>query len=138
MTKNKLNFVLAEDNPGDVFLVRRALDAQLLSYDLVVVNDGEEALLIVAQMANGEKHFDLILLDLNLPRRDGAEILGQLRSHISLNHIPAVLLTSSDSPQDRDRCLRLGANQYFQKPSNLASFMEIGKIVKDLMETATH
>ena len=138
LTGKKLNFVLAEDNPGDVFLVRRALDAQQLSYDLVVAKDGEEALRYVSEAANGERHIDLILLDLNLPRRDGSEILAHLRSYPSLKHIPAILLTSSDSPQDRDRCLRLGANQYFQKPSNLASFMLIGNIVKDLMEATTH
>lgn len=138
LTKKKLNLVLAEDNPGDVFLVRRALDAQQLSYDLVVAKDGEEALKYVSEAANGERQIDLILLDLNLPRRDGSEILAQLRSHSCLSNVPAIMLTSSDSPQDRDRCLRLGANQYFQKPSNLTGFMEIGKIVKDLVETTTH
>lgn len=129
------NFLLAEDNPGDVFLVRRALDAQHLSYDLVVAKDGEEALKYVTEAASGQRKIDLILLDLNLPRRDGAEVLTQFRSHSTLNNVPAVLLTSSDSPQDRERCLRLGANHYFQKPSNLTSFMEIGKVVRDLVDT---
>ncbi len=134
MAKN-FNIVLAEDNPGDVFLVRRALDAQHLSYDLVVAKDGEEALKYVTEAANGQRRIDLILLDLNLPRKDGAEVLTQFRSHSTLNNVPAVLLTSSDSPQDRERCLRLGANHYFQKPSNLINFMEIGKVVKDLVDT---
>lgn len=137
--KKHWSFVLAEDNPGDVFLVRRALNEQHLSYDLVVAKDGEEALKYVAEAANGQRHVDLILLDLNLPRRDGVEVLTQLRSHPTLNGVPVVLLTSSDSPLDRERCLRLGANRYFQKPSNLTSFMEIGKVVKDLVDPAlTH
>lgn len=138
-TAATFNFMLAEDNPGDVFLVRRALDALRLRYDLVVAKDGEEALKYVAEAANGQRHVDLILLDLNLPRRDGVEVLTQLRSHPTLNGVPVVLLTSSDSPLDRERCLRLGANHYFQKPSNLTSFMEIGKVVKDLVDPApTH
>ena len=134
LAKDKLNFVLAEDNPGDVFLVRRALDAQQISYELLVTKDGEEALKYIAEAANGLRQIDLILLDLNLPRRDGAEVLTYLRSQPTLNNVPAVMLTSSDSPRDRDRCLRLGANQYFQKPSNLKGFMEIGKVVRDLVE----
>ena len=134
MPENRMTVVLAEDNPGDVFLIRRALDGQRLLYELLVAKDGEEAITYVGQAAAGTRKIDLLLLDLNLPRHDGAEVLARLRSHSSLANVPVILLTSSDSPQDRERCLALGASRYFQKPSNLAAFMEIGQIAKQLVE----
>ncbi len=137
MTAQKLNLVLAEDNPGDVFLIRRALDAQQLSYDLLVAKDGEEAIHYVRSAAAGNRAIDLFMVDLNLPRRDGSEVLQEIRSHSNLAELPVILLTSSDSPQDRERCLAMGANRYFRKPSSLAAFMEIGGIVKDLVEAQT-
>jgi CheY-like chemotaxis protein len=133
MTEMKLAFVLAEDNPGDVFLIRRALDGQSLFYDLVVAKDGAEAIRYVAEAAAGERRIDLLLLDLNLPKRDGGEVLSELRNHANLSHVPAIVLTSSSSPQDRERCLRLGASRFFQKPSDLLRFMEIGRLVKELV-----
>jgi CheY-like chemotaxis protein len=134
MTEEKLMVLLAEDNPGDVFLIRRALDGQPLLYELILAKDGEEAINYLEQAATGARKIDLLLLDLNLPRHDGAEVLAYLRSHSSLANVPVVLLTSSDSPQDRERCLSLGASRYFQKPSNLTAFMEIGQIAKQLIE----
>ena len=137
MAQQKLNLVLAEDNPGDVFLIRRALDSQRLSYDLLVAKDGEEAMNYVAAAAAGTRAIDLVMLDLNLPRHDGYEVLQEIRNHSNLAKVPVILLTSSDSPQDRERCLAIGANRYFRKPSSLAAFMEIGGIVKDLVEGQT-
>ena len=134
MTQQKLNFILAEDNPGDVFLIRRALDLQRLRYDLLLAKDGEEAIHYIAAAAAGTYSVDLFMLDLNLPRHDGCEVLQRMRSHSNLSAVPVILLTSSDSPLDRERCLASGANRYFRKPSNLAAFMEIGRIVKDLVE----
>jgi CheY-like chemotaxis protein len=134
MTQDKLNVVLAEDNPVDVFLIRRALDGQHLAYELLIAKDGEAAIQYVTEANEGIRKIDLLLLDLNLPKRDGSEVLARLRSHSNLANVPVVLLTSSDSPQDRERCLRMGANRYFQKPSNLVAFMEIGKIAKELIQ----
>ena len=134
MTQEQVNIVLAEDNPGDVFLIRRALDGQRLSYELTVITDGQAAIDCITEAAAGTRKIDLLLLDLNLPRHDGSEVLARIRGHLNLAKVPVVLLTSSDLPQDRERCLSLGANRYFQKPSNLAAFMEIGKLAKDLIE----
>ena len=134
MTQEKLMILLAEDNPGDVFLIRRALDGQKFLYELLLAKDGEEAIGYVRQAAAGTRKIDLLLLDLNLPKHDGAEVLTRLRSYSRLANLPVILLTSSDSPQDRERCLALGANRYFQKPSNLAAFMQIGEIAKQLVE----
>ena len=131
-TQKRLALVLVEDNPGDVYLIRRALDAENLSYDLSVASDGEEAIDYVTKCEAAAHEIDLVLLDLNLPRRGGSEVLERIRSSSRFQRVPALLLTSSDSPQDRERCLRLGASAYFRKPSNLADFMRIGKMVKDL------
>ena len=95
--------------------------------------NGAEAIRYVMEAAQGEREVDLLLVDLNLPRRDGAEVLEELRLHENLRNIPAMILTSSDSPHDRQRCMRMGADWYFRKPSNLASFMEIGRLAKDLI-----
>jgi CheY-like chemotaxis protein len=130
--QKRLALVLVEDNPGDVYLIRRALDAQGLAYDLSVASDGEEAIDYVAKCEAGSHAIDLVLLDLNLPRRGGSEVLARIRSSSRFGRVPTLLLTSSDSAQDRERCLRLGASAYIRKPSNLADFMLIGKMVKDL------
>jgi chemotaxis family two-component system response regulator Rcp1 len=132
-TAKMTHIMLVEDNPGDVFLVRRALDAEDLEYDILLARDGVEAISYLTQAAQGEREIDLLLVDLNLPKRDGAEVLEQMRLHENLRKVPAIVLTSSNSPQDRQRCMRVGANRYFHKPSNLASFMELGKLANELI-----
>jgi CheY-like chemotaxis protein len=132
-TAKMTHIMLVEDNPGDVFLTRRALDAEDLEYDILLARDGVEAIRYLTEAAQGEREIDLLLVDLNLPKRDGAEVLEQMRLHENLRKVPAIVLTSSNSPQDRQRCMRVGADRYFHKPSNLASFMEPGKLAKDLI-----
>jgi CheY-like chemotaxis protein len=131
----KWTILLAEDNPGDVFLVRRALDVHGIEYELRLASDGEEALKIVRQAESGEYRIDLMLVDLNLPRYDGGQIVAAARSGTKLRSIPIILLTSSDSPHDRRRITELGATLYFRKPSDLSLFMEIGQMVKAVMDT---
>lgn len=132
-TSRKLKIFLAEDNPGDVFLVRRALDFHRINYELSLAKDGEEALAAVRRAETGEVAVDLLLVDLNLPRYDGGQIVAAARSGRKLGKIPIILLTSSDSPHDRCRLIELGANFYFRKPTDLRSFMEVGQLVKDLL-----
>jgi CheY-like chemotaxis protein len=136
-SQSKVTLLLAEDNPGDVFLIRRALDIQAFGYELLLAKNGEEAVQYVVEAAAGNWRIDLLLLDLNLPRFDGVEVLAELRRYPELATLPVIMLTSSDSPLDRERCLRLGANHYFQKPSNLAQFMEIGSLVRALVAPAS-
>src|SRR5947209_1160940 len=131
-----INVVVAEDNPGDVFLIRRALSAEGLAYNIVLAKDGAEAIRYVYEAAVGDRRIDILLLDLNLPKRSGVKVLEELRLHEELKQIPVIVLTSSDSPEDKRRCMRLGANRYLLKPSNLASFMEIGKITTALLRDA--
>src|SRR5438046_2391334 len=120
--QGKTRILLAEDNEGDVFLVRRALEKRGLPAELVVQHNGEEALAWLDSHSNAP---DLILLDLNLPRVDGAQVLSHLRKSDTFSCTPVIVLTSSDSPKDRDMALELGANVYFRKPTDLASFMDL-------------
>jgi DNA-binding response OmpR family regulator len=139
VTDNKTRILLAEDNEGDVFLVRRALEKKGFKHELVVKHNGEEALAWL-DSHSGERNRDtapeLILLDLNLPRVDGAQVLLHVRKSDTFSCTPVIVLTSSDSPKDRQMALELGANIYFRKPTDLASFMDLGRIVAELMKLA--
>jgi two-component system, chemotaxis family, response regulator Rcp1 len=99
---------------------------------LRVMADGREVLQMLTGEVPGRENLDLIILDLNLPRHDGIEILGQLRE-LRLSHIPVVVLTSSDSPRDRQTALQLGAAKYLRKPSGLEQFLSLGAIFKEML-----
>jgi CheY-like chemotaxis protein len=128
--------LLAEDNPGDVFLVRRALDRHgLHDVELVVVEDGQAALRYIERVDTDDSLFSpsLALLDLNLPRATGSRILMRIRQSRRCNEIPIIIVTSSDSPLDRAAVAQLGATGYFQKPGDLAGFMQLGQVVRDAL-----
>jgi CheY-like chemotaxis protein len=119
--------VLAEDNPADVYLVREALTMSAPGgFDLTVVGDGEEALMLVERTQAAQPP-DLIILDLNLPKNDGADVLRFIRENEHLRKVPVVVLTSSDSPRDRQMVERLGGNYYITKPSDLDTFLALGR-----------
>ncbi|MCU1327114.1 MAG: response regulator receiver protein [Bryobacterales bacterium] len=126
-----LNILLAEDNPGDVFLVRRALNEHHVDFDLHVVRDGAEALEFVTHMGHpGEPPCpDVVLLDLDLPKVDGSEILRAFRTRPECRSTPVVVVSSSDSQRDRARVIGLGSVSYFRKPSELDEFMLLGALV---------
>jgi len=128
---------LAEDNPGDVFLVRRALEKHgLRDVELIVVEDGQAALLYIERV-DGDATVvspDLALLDLNLPRATGSRILLRIRQSRRCGGIPIIIVTSSDSPLDRNAASELGATAYFQKPGDLAGFMQLGQVVRDALD----
>jgi len=109
-TSRKLKIFLAEDNPGDVFLVRRALDFYRIESALSLATNGEDAIAIVRRADAGECIIDLMLVDLNLPRYDGSQIVAAARSSQTLGNTPIIILTSSDSPHDRSRLSQLGAS----------------------------
>jgi CheY-like chemotaxis protein len=136
MTATKNIILLAEDNDGDVFLVRRALEKRGLSHELVVAHNGEEAMVwLNANASEEDRHVrpNLILLDLNLPRVDGGQLLSHIRKTDTFSRTPVIVLTSSDSPKDRQMAMELGANLYFRKPTDLASFMDLGRIVEEAL-----
>ena len=127
--------LLAEDNPGDVILVRQALEAHDVHHSLHVVRDGEQALEFLADLLKGEQVHcpDIILLDLNLPKVDGAQVLAELRNSPECSETPVVVITSSDAPKDRERVSALGADRYFKKPTDFDSFLQLGAIVLEVV-----
>lgn len=132
--ERSVRIFVADDSASDVFLVRRALERQGITHDLTVARDGEEALLLL----NREKDTpgrqpQLILLDLNLPKVDGSDILSYIRRTPAFDKTVVIVCTTSDSPQDRDLVRALGANVYFQKPDDLSSFMHLGQVVEDAL-----
>ncbi|MFQ3476962.1 response regulator [Halonotius sp. F2-221B] len=122
-----VEILLAEDNPGDVVLTRKALEQGKLANNLHVTTDGVDALEFLRQDGEYEDapRPDLILLDLNMPRKDGQEVLEELRADDELRRIPVVVLTSSESEEDIVRSYELNANAYLTKPVDFDGFVEI-------------
>jgi CheY-like chemotaxis protein len=129
MTKSLPRVIVMEDNPADVLLIREALQEQGVEADLVVVPDGEAALEWVSAGAPA----DLILLDLNLPRHDGIEVLEKIRATHNLRDVPVAVFSSSDSPQDRAGAEQLGADRFIAKPCTLDEFLLVGRDIKAML-----
>ena len=127
--------LLAEDNPSDVYLIREALREHGVDCRVRVVADGKDALGIISGEAPDAAAgcIKLIILDLNLPRHDGIEILQKLRESARFEAVPVVVLTSSGSPSDRQKATTLGATRYLRKPSSLDEFLGLGAIFKELL-----
>lgn len=123
----RIHVLLAEDNPGDAELTRQALASSKLSIDLAVVDDGEKALKYLRReppYAAAEEP-DLLLLDLNLPKLSGEEVLREVKRDRRLAGLPVVILTSSDAETEVSRCYAQGANCYVVKPVDFNSFLQI-------------
>ena len=123
MTNQKPHIVLIEDNDDDVFLVMETLRIHDLACELTRMDDGQAA---VGALGPGSKlpPPDLILLDLNLPRRDGREVLRAVRQNPLLDGTPVAVLTSSLASRDREESIELGADRYVTKPTDWQSFHE--------------
>ena len=132
-----IEILLVEDNPGDVELTREALHDGKVHMNLSVVNDGVEALAFLRREGTyaGSPRPDLILLDLNLPRKDGRAVLGEIKQDPSLRHIPVVILTSSQAEQDIVRAYDLHANCYVTKPVDLDQFITIVRSIEQFWFT---
>ena len=119
--------LLVEDNPGDVRLTREALNEGRILHNLSVVRDGVEALAFLrreGQYADAPWP-DLILLDLNLPRKDGREVLAEIKADEQLGRIPLVVLTTSEADQDILKSYDLRANSYIIKPIDVGQFVRV-------------
>ena len=126
--------VLVEDNPGDVLLVREALYEYGIRSELTVLFDGERAFQLFDRLDRDRMRCpDLVLLDLKLPKRDGHEVLQHMRASVQCAHVPAVIVTSSNSREDRDKATKLGATRYIRKPHRLDEFIQIGAILKEIL-----
>jgi CheY-like chemotaxis protein len=118
-----LSVLLVEDDPGDVVLVREAFAERKLKEELRVASDGVEALLQLRDP--GLSLPDLVLLDLNLPRKDGREVLSEIRADPKLTRLPVVILTTSEAETDIVRSYELHANAYVTKPVDLRRFLQV-------------
>lgn len=128
MKENKtIEILLVEDNPGDVRLTKEALKEGTIPSNLNVVMDGAEAILYLQkeEKYQDKPRPDLILLDLNLPKKDGREVLSTIKTDPSLKRIPVVVLTTSNAETDILKAYDLHANCYITKPVDFNKFIEV-------------
>jgi two-component system, chemotaxis family, response regulator Rcp1 len=127
-----IEILLVEDNPGDARLTKETLKDSKLLNSMSVVSDGVEAMAFLRREGPyaAAARPDLILLDLNLPRKDGREVLAEIKTDEQLRRIPVVVLTTSSAEQDILRTYDLHANCYITKPINLAQFSSVVKAIE--------
>jgi chemotaxis family two-component system response regulator Rcp1 len=135
--EKSIEILLVEDNPSDVRLIQEAFKEVKLRNCLSVVGDGEEGLMFLKQegMYRDAPRPDLILLDLNLPRMDGRELLERIKKCPQLHRIPVVVLTSSKAEEDIVRSYDLHANCYITKPVDLNQFIRIVQSIEQFWLT---
>ncbi|MBB6097557.1 CheY-like chemotaxis protein [Deinobacterium chartae] len=128
-----IEILLVEDNPADVLLTREAFEEARIANRLSHVSDGEEALAFLRRKGefSGATRPDLILLDLNMPRMGGLELLDELKRDPELRAIPVIVLTTSAAEADVWRSYHLHANAYITKPVSMADFFEVVKTFED-------
>ncbi len=128
-----IEILLVEDNPGDVRLTQEALHDGKVRNHMIVVQDGEEAMEYLRHVGAYAQsaHPDLILLDLNLPKMNGFEVLEEIKNDPELRRIPVVVLTTSQAEQDIMQSYDLHANAYVSKPVNLEQFILVVKSIED-------
>jgi two-component system, chemotaxis family, response regulator Rcp1 len=136
-TVRPIEILLVEDNLGDVRLTIEALKDSKVHNRLSVVHDGEEAMafLLGREPHVGRPHPDLVLLDLNLPRKDGREVLADIKADASLRRIPVVILTASGAEEDILRAYDLNANCYITKPVDLDQFFKVVQSIEEFWFT---
>ena len=118
------HILLVEDNPGDILLVKESFRGIATPYQLSIAKDGQQALDFMASTLTNPAFSkpDLILMDLNLPKIGGHEVLAQLKSQVEFRHIPVVILSTSEAPADIAKSYALAANCYLCKPADLDEF----------------
>ena len=128
-----VEILLVEDNPGDVRLTKEALKEAKVINNLTVATDGAEALSFLRRQKDDGKAPtpNLILLDLNLPKRDGHAVLAEIKADEKLRRIPVIILTTSQNDQDIYKSYNLHANCYVTKPGDLDQFINVIKAIKD-------
>lgn len=128
-----VNILLVEDNPGDADLAREALEDSKLNNELHVVDDGEKAMAFLRREGGyvDVPRPDLILLDLNLPKKDGRQVLAEIKADDNLKRIPVVILTTSQAEEDVLRTYDLHANCYITKPIDLNQFIHVVRSIED-------
>ena len=132
------HILIVEDNESDVFLIRRALEATRLPLALSVAVDGEQAFRFFERVeADPDSPApEVVILDINLPKKSGREVLKRLRASFRLAKVQVIVVSTSDLSSDRQDMNTLGADMYFHKPSEFAEFMKLGGLVKAVLYPA--
>lgn len=128
-----IDILIVEDNKGDARLIREIFNENKVFTSLHFVSDGVEAMnfLFAREKYKGFLKPDLIILDLNLPKKDGREVLAEIKSDPELKHIPVVIMTSSQAEEDIFRSYNLHANCYVTKPIDLSQFIKVIKSIEN-------
>jgi CheY-like chemotaxis protein len=134
-TRKTVDVLLVEDDPGDTLMIREAFEHHAITHQLHHVADGVEAMAFLRQEDGyaGSPRPDLILLDLNLPRMDGRQVLEQVKGDPHLRAIPIVVLTTSDADEDILRSYELHANAYVTKPVDFDRFVETVRLTDEFL-----
>lgn len=131
-----IEVLLVDDDDADVLLTSKMLQRGKLLLDVSVAHHGEQAYeLLVTRVEQDQRLPDVILLDINMPRMNGFELLKLIKAHPTLHRIPVIMLTTSDSPYDVDQGYRLGANSYITKPVTFEQLKNIISIFNDFWFT---
>ncbi|MBN1473606.1 MAG: response regulator [Syntrophaceae bacterium] len=133
INRKLIDILLVEDNPGDVTLIKEALKEGQSLNKLTVLADGETALAFLRREGSYKQapRPDLILLDLNMPRKDGREVLAAIKTDPELKNIPIIVLTSSEAQQDITNAYNMQANCYITKPVDLKQYFDVIKLIED-------
>ena len=126
-----VQILLVEDNASDVDLIMEAFAESRLPLDFTVASDGLEAMDLLKDRVRARRLPDLILLDLNLPRKNGREVLQEVKSHRDLKSVPVIVLTTSSAPEDIAKCYCMSANGYIRKPTGFDQYMRIAKSIEE-------
>lgn len=133
----KCHVLIVEDNESDVFLIERAIAGTRLCVSLHVVKDGQQAIQFLDEARDqaeaGKPCPDLVILDINLPKKQGGDVLKHLRDISRCAQARVIVVSSSDASRDREQMAELGADAYFRKPSDLDEFMKLGDLIKTIL-----
>jgi chemotaxis family two-component system response regulator Rcp1 len=135
VSRRKVNVLIVEDNPADVGILRMALGDADLDCELTVIGDGAEVLMFLKREGpySASPVPDLAIVDLNLPKYDGIEILEAMRANPVFDVLPVAVVSSSAWPREQTRMQALGVVRYIAKPSDLEKYLSIGLILRDLI-----
>lgn len=129
--RQSVRVLVAEDNAADIMILEEILGQQDVRFDITVASDGQQAIDLVRRLDRDETlpGFDIALVDLNLPKHTGHEVLAELRKAARTGEIPVIIVTSSRSPNDIQRARDLGATEYFEKVADLDAYSALGPLV---------
>ena len=138
MNPHSYRILIIEDNPGDLRLICEALRLYKIDYSLSHYDAADDAVQAIQDYRSAQPNVpDLILIDYNIPRGDAREILAAISENPALSGVPAAVITSSVSPQDRERAIALGAKCFIVKPARLDAFLQrVGSTISDLLLTS--